>query len=497
MSDKKSAVNRILVTGATGYIGGRLVPELLNRGYHVRAFTRSKKKLENRPWSNHPNAEIFSGDVFDQEILKKACEGCSAAYYLVHSMLPGQKDFKEADREAALNMKKAAEESFLERIIYLGGLGEDSADLSKHLKSRAEVSRILSSGKVPVTTLRAAMIIGSGSASFEILRYLVDRLPVMITPKWLETPSQPIAIRNVIEYLVEALAHEETLDKSFDIGGSEVLTYRRLMQIYAEEAKLPKRLVIPVPVLTPRLSSYWIHLVTPVPASIARPLAEGLKNPVVCQNNEIQKKIPQKVLSPRESIAHALKRLGSAHIISHWTDAGKMPPVESVYAGDPKWAGGTILKDQQEALTDQKIESLWMVISAIGGLNGWYYANLLWVIRGFLDKVFGGVGLRRGRRDPQDLSSGDALDFWRVLSVKRESHLVLLAEMKLPGIATLEFKLTPKDGKTLVTQTALFKPRGLLGILYWYLLLPFHFFIFTGLLNQILKRARLLDGAEK
>lgn len=481
------------MTGATGYVGGRLIPALLERGFHVRAMGRSLQKLRSRPWSELPHLELVEGDVFDPASLKKAVSGCKSAYYLVHSMLPGQKDFKRADREAAQNMREAAAEANLDEIIYLSGLGEDDPDLSEHLKSRSEVAEVLRKGPVPVTVLRAAMIMGSGSASFEILRYLVDRLPVMITPKWLATPNQPIAIRNVIEYLVGCLEHVETRGETYDIGGAEVLTYRKLMRIYADEAGLPRRLVIPVPVLTPRLSSYWIHLVTPVPSSIARPLAEGLKNPVVCKDNRIKEIIPQKLLTPREAMRLALNLTQSGTIQTHWTDAGTMPPVEAVYAGDPGWSGGTVLRDHRERRTLASAESVWKIITAIGGNNGWYYATWLWRIRGFLDKLFGGVGLRRGRRSSTDLLLGDALDFWRVLRVKKNQHLVLLAEMKLPGRATLEFKVKQRGDKTQVTQTASFKPRGLWGIVYWFMLLPFHFFIFNGMLRQIILKAEALE----
>lgn len=297
----------VFVTGATGYIAGELIPNLLEEGYAVRAFVRSPEKLQNRPWNNHPNVEIKTGDMLEAESLKRASAGCGAAYYLVHSMRPGQKDFREADKKAARNMRAAAEENKLERIIYLGALGEKIPELSPHLKSRAEVAEILQSGKVPVTVLRAAMIIGAGSASFEILKYLVNRLPIMITPRWLSTPNQPIAVSNVVCYLTECLKKKETAGQSYDIGGSEVVTYRRLMEIYAEEAGLRKRLIIPVPVLTPRLSSYWINLVTPISASIARPLAEGLRNPVICKDNRIREIIPQKLLNCREAVSLALK----------------------------------------------------------------------------------------------------------------------------------------------------------------------------------------------
>ncbi len=489
MPQQNNSDKLILVTGATGYIGGRLVPKLLEEGYKVRAFTRSEKKLRSRVWANHPNVELYVGDVFDVESLKRACVGCSIVYYLVHSMLPGQKDFEQADRDAAENMKQAAQSQGVGRMVYLGGLGEDNPDLSKHLKSRAEVAKILSSGEVPVTIFRAAMIIGSGSASFEILRYLVDRLPLMVTPKWLETPSQPIAIRNVIEYLVCCLKHSETDGKTYDIGGSEVLTYRRLMELYAVEANLPKRLVIPVPVLTPRLSSYWIHLVTPVPASIARPLAEGLKNPVVCQNDDIKKIIKQEVLSPSESIRRALNKLDDNEIKSHWTDAGTMPPMESIYEGDPDWAGGTVFEDKREIVPHSDVEKAWKVIEGIGGKHGWYHANGLWIIRGFLDRMVGGVGLRRGRRDDDNLIPGDALDFWRVVAVEKNKKLLLFAEMKLPGTAMLEFRVDNSGGECRIQQIARFNPLGLFGILYWYLVLPFHGYVFNGMLKKIAERS--------
>lgn len=488
----------ILVTGATGYIGGRLVPQLLQAGYRVRAASRSISKLKSRPWAQHTSVELVELNALDLQSFNQSAEGCFAAYYLVHSMLPGQSNFEEADRNAAQNMVAAAEFRNLDRIIYLGGLGEDTPDLSKHLQSRAEVGKILSSGKVPVTTLRAAMIIGSGSASFEILRYLVDRLPVMITPKWLQTKSQPIAVRNVIEYLVGTLKHDEMKGKVYDIGGKDILTYHDLMKIYAEEAGLPKRWVIPVPVLTPRLSSYWIHLVTPVSSAIARPLAEGLKNPVVCQENKIRELIPEEVLGCREAIRFALERLRGDQVISHWTDAGSLPPVESVYKGDPKWAGGTRFRDHKECVVPCAPERVWKVICAIGGKNGWYYANWLWVLRGFLDHLFGGVGLRRGRRDGDEILPGDALDFWRVLHVEPGKELVLLAEMKLPGTATLTFRVTPAEGNaTRLEQIAEYVPKGLLGILYWYSVAPFHHFIFNGMMSRIGELALLTPTPSK
>lgn len=478
----------VLVLGATGYVGGRLVPHLLNAGYTVRAVSRSLQKLKGRPWATHPNVQLVSADVINETSLAQAMEGCEVAFYLVHSMLPGEKDFEKTDRNAAKILVKAAEAAHLERIIHLSGLGEASSDLSPHLRSRAEVARILQEGPVPATILRAAMIIGSGSASFEILRYLVERLPVMMTPKWVATPSQPIAIRNVLTYLIGCLQTPETAGRMFDIGGPDVLPYRDLMKIYAEEAGLPKRWIIPIPLFTPKLSSYWIHLVTPVSAAVARPLSEGLKNPAVCQENTIQTLIPQTLLSCREAIHLALERVQNHNIETHWSDAGSLPPVEAAYPGDPNWSGGAVYKDQRQIVVQTSTEDLWQYVVRIGGTTGWYYGNELWRLRGFLDRLFGGVGHRRGRRHPTVLMAGDALDFWRALEVEPFKRLRLLAEMKVPGTAILEFELHPQsNGDTRLVQTALYVPRGLGGLLYWYSVLPFHNLIFNGMLKGIAK----------
>ncbi|WP_303673574.1 SDR family oxidoreductase [Vampirovibrio chlorellavorus] len=487
----------ILVLGATGYVGGRLVPRLLEAGYRVRAASRSIRKLESRSWGHHPLVELAAVDVTDLASLTGAVQGCTVAYYLVHSMDPSNQDFSEADRQAAANMVQAARDGGLSRIIYLSGLGHDDGDLSKHLKSRTEVAHILSEGPIPVTVLRAAMIIGSGSASFEILRYLVDRLPVMITPKWLSTPCQPIAIRNVLNYLLGCLQHPETTGQTYDIGGEDILTYRQLMEIYSEEARLGHRWIIPIPFFTPTLSSYWIHLVTPVSASIARPLAEGLRNPVVCGESRIREIIPQDLLSVREAIHLALDNIVRQSVESHWTDAGYLPPVETRYPGDPDWSGGTLFKDRRVIRVEGCIDDLWHAIVRIGGENGWYYGNWLWSIRGLLDKLFGGVGSYRGRRDPERVYPGDALDFWRVLNVDEPKRLRLLAEMKVPGLAVLEFLITPlENGQLELAQTAWFAPRGLGGLLYWYAVAPLHNLVFNGMLRGIAKASHrpLLQG---
>lgn len=483
-------VNKILVTGATGYVGGRLIPKLLEEGYQLRVTSRSLSKLKSRPWAQDPAVELVELNLLDPKQVTEACQGCEAAYFLVHSMESGQQDFAKTEAKIALHMQKAAAKAQLKQIIYLGGLGKKDKELSKHLHSRLQVAEILKSGKVPITFLRAAMIIGSGSASFEMLRYLVERLPIMVTPKWIKTPNQPISIRNVIEYLTGCLLNPKTFGKDFDIGGPEILTYRQLMEIYAEEAQLRRRWIIPVPVLTPRLSSYWIHFVTPVPSYIAKPLAQGLINPVVCENEEIKKILPQKLLSPREAIRRAIDILGTEKIISHWSDAGEFPKMEWSQEGDPQWAGGTLLVDERHRLIKASTKEIWNCIQKIGGSQGWYHGNFLWKLRGWMDRLLGGVGLQRGRRHPSQLRVGDALDFWRVIQVRPQKKLLLFAEMKLPGKAWLEFTITEQsNGNCDLEQTARFRPRGLWGILYWYMIFPFHGMIFNGMLKKIAQLA--------
>ncbi|WP_305041175.1 SDR family oxidoreductase [Geoalkalibacter sp.] len=481
----------VLVVGSTGYIGGRLIPRLLREGYRVRALARSLTKVRARSWAENPGVELVQGDVLDRGSLERAARGCRAAYYLVHSMNPATRDFAEADRKAAENMVAAAEQAGLERIVYLSGLGEEGASLSKHLRSRAEVAGILRRGATPVTVLRAAMIIGSGSASFEILRYLVERLPLMVTPRWVDTPCQPIAVRNVLEYLVGCLGTPLTLGETFDIGQPEVTTYRKLMESYAEEAGLRRRLIFPVPVLTPRLSSYWIHLVTPVPAALARPLAEGLRNAVICRDTRIREILPQELLDSRQAIRLALQDLRRREVESSWTDAGELPPAEWGAEHDPDWAGGTLYEDRRSVLVEASRERVWEVVARLGGETGWYYADWLWRLRGLADRLVGGVGLRRGRRDPVEILPGDALDFWRVVAVEPGRRLLLAAEMKLPGRALLEISLHPAaDHRTELRQVARFVPRGLGGILYWSLVTPLHSLVFRGMLHGIARQAR-------
>jgi uncharacterized protein YbjT (DUF2867 family) len=476
-------MERIAVAGATGYIGGRLTPQLLDHGYAVRCLVRSPGKLKGRQWAGHERVEIHRADLADAPSLTRELQGCDAAFYLVHSMMSAGGEYAERDQSLALTFARAAGDARVGRIIYLGGLGETGAGLSEHLSSRRDVEAALASTGVPVTVLRAAMIIGSGSASFEILRYLVQRLPVMITPKWVSTPCQPIAVRNVLTYLIGVLSVSETTGRVFDIGGSETMCYSDIMRVMAEELGLPRRWIIPVPVLTPRLSSYWIHLVTPLSNKIARPLAEGLKNPVVCRENRITQLIPQHLLSVREAIHAALSQVAAHHVETSWSMAGPMP-------GDPDWAGGTLFRDSREITIDAPDWAAFRAVCRLGGGRGWYSINWLWRLRGWLDRLAGGPGLRRGRRDPDALGYGEALDFWRVAGIELNRSLSLRAEMRLPGEALLDFCIEPK-GKASCTlrQTALFQPRGLLGLVYWYAVLPFHQVVFRGMLAGVQRDA--------
>ena len=472
----------MLVTGATGYIGGRLVPRLLAAGHRVRCLARAPRKLADRPWAVDPGVEIVEGDAWDPAALDRALGGCRAAYYLVHSMVAAGGEYAERDRALARAFAAAAERAGLERILYLGGLGELGEGLSEHLASRREVEALLASGRTPVTVFRAAMIIGSGSASFEILRYLVERLPVMVTPRWVATECQPIAVRNVVQYLVDALDRSETAGRTLDIGGPDVLSYRELMRTMAEERDLGRRYVLPVPVLTPRLSSLWIHLVTPLSQRIARPLAEGLRNRVVCRDAEAQRLLPQPLLTVRQAIRAALDHVAQDEVETSWSMAGPVP-------GDPDWAGGTVFTDRREVAVEAPPEAVYAAVVRIGGGQGWYAADGLWRLRGLLDRLVGGPGLRRGRRDAEEVGYGEALDFWRVTAVERNRRLALRAEMKLPGEALLEFEITPAGDGARLAQTARFRPRGLLGLAYWYAVAPFHAFVFDGMAQGIRREA--------
>ena len=475
----------IAVTGATGYVGGRLVPRLLQAGYRVRCLVRNTKKLSGRHWAAHPDLEVVQTELAEKDRVIESLRGCTTAYYLVHSMISAGRNYDDVDQDLASNFGDAAREAGIERIIYLGGLGELGGSLSQHLKSRRKVEATLAESGVPLTVLRAAMIIGSGSASFEILRYLVERLPVMVTPRWVRTQCQPISIADVLFYLQACLDTPETIGQNLDIGGSEVITYRDLMRIVAEELKLPKRLIVPVPVLTPRLSSYWIHMVTPVGARIARPLAEGLANTVICRDDSAAVLMPHDPQSPREAIASALQHEATNEVATSWVDAGPVP-------GDPDWSGGRAYVDRRQVRVGADAKSVYEAVKIIGGGHGYYAADWLWRLRGIMDQLMGGPGLRRGRRDNRDIGCGDALDFWRVMDADPGRRLRLYAEMKLPGKATLEFDIAsdPDDPtRSILTQVARFRPKGLTGILYWYAVKPLHGIVFNGMLKGIKREA--------
>ncbi|MFZ1730285.1 MAG: SDR family oxidoreductase [Bacteroidota bacterium] len=475
----------ILVTGATGYIGGRLVAKLLEKGYRVRCMVRDPSRLQGRPWQNA--VEIVEGDVLDADSLEPAMRGVSTAYYLIHSLASGS-DFHERDLQAARNFSAAAEKGGIERIIFLGGLAATSPELSEHLRSRQQSGDALRTTDIPVTEFRAGVIVGSGSLSFEMIRYLSERLPVMICPRWVFTRTQPIGIREVLEYLAAALEVPESAGRTIEIGGADVITYGDMMKIYAEVRGL-KRLLLQVPVLTPRLSSYWVNIVTPIPAVIARPLIEGLRNENIVHEHSARELFP--AINPvgyRESVARALARLNADTIETMWSDAlsssqGDIPPVKLTVQE------GMIMERRQREVSASAAD-VFAVFAGIGGERGWFAWNWAWEVRGFIDKIVGGVGLRRGRRHPDELRVGEALDFWRVELVKPGQLLRLRAEMLVPGKAWLQFEAEPRgDGRALLSQTAFFAPKGLAGWLYWYLLYPMHALIFNGLIKQIAIRA--------
>jgi uncharacterized protein YbjT (DUF2867 family) len=483
----------VLVAGATGYIGRRLVAELVAAGYRVRCLARTPRKLDAESWRAH--VEVVTGNVLQPESLIEAFRDVDAAYYLVHS-IGSQSDWQTRDRTAAENFRDAAAAAHIEQIVYLGGLGDGAAGaLSPHLASRHEVGRVLSAGPVPLTELRAAVVIGSGSASFEMLRHLVEVLPVMTTPRWVETRVQPIAVRDVLVYLTGVLGNRDAYGRVFEIGGDDVVTYHEMMDMYAQVAGLRKRVIVPVPVLSPRLSSLWVGLVTPIPADLARPLIDSLVNEVVVHDNSIAAVVPHDPIGCRKAIELALRRMGDVDVSTRWTDAelyGRTPA--DPMPADPEWAGATILTDEQVFHTDATPEALYREVCALGGERGWLVGDRLWTLRGWMDRLVGGVGMRRGRRHPTDLRVGDVVDFWRVEALEPSRLLRLRAEMRLPGDAWLEWSITPEREGVRFAQRARFRPRGLFGRAYWYAALPFHGFIFGPLARRIEERAHAVAG---
>ncbi|MFF8275911.1 DUF2867 domain-containing protein [Streptomyces lateritius] len=489
---------RCLVTGASGYIGGRLVPELLAAGHRVRCLARTPAKLRDHPWA--ARTDIVRGDVTDAATLAPALRDIDVAYYLVHGL--GGRDFERTDREAASTFAEQARAAGVRRVVYLGGLsprGVPDEELSPHLRSRAEVGRILLDSGVPTTVLRAAVIIGSGSASFEMLRYLTERLPVMVTPSWVRTRIQPIAVRDVLRYLVGSARMPDDVSRVFDIGGPDVLTYLDMMRRYAAVAGLPRRLILPVPVLTPRLSSHWIGLITPVPSSLARPLAESLRHEVVCHEHDIASLVPDPPGAPLPfdtALTLALQRVREADVTTRWSSASVPGAPSDPLPTDPDWAGGSLYSDTRERTVAARPEALWRVIEGIGGENGWYSFPLAWAVRGWLDRLVGGVGLRRGRRDAARLRVGDSLDFWRVEEIERGRLLRLRAEMRLPGLAWLEmYAERDEEGRTRYRQRALFHPHGLAGQAYWWSVTPFHAVVFGGMARSIARTAEASEAA--
>ena len=474
----------ILVTGATGYIGGRLVPRLLAKGHRVRVLVRSRERVLSRPWAGQ--VEVAVGDALDPESLPEALEGVESAYYLIHSLSMGP-GFRELDMQAARTFGDAAGKAGVRRIIYLGGLGDPESNLSSHLRSRQESGAALREGGVPVTELRAGVIIGSGSLSFEMVRHLVERLPIMVCPRWIYSRIQPIAIDDLLEYLASALDVADCQGRTVEIGGSDATTYRGLMLGYARARGL-QRFLVPVPVLTPRLSSYWVHWMTPVPAPITRALAEGLRNDVVVTNDLARTVFPDIVPGDYASaIRTALQDLEEGRIDTSWSDAfgTRTTPPESVSLESRE---GLIVERRRRSVT-APAHDVYQCFIRMGGTRGWYFANWAWRLRGMLDRVLGGAGLRRGRRHPDDLRVGDALDFWRVEDLEPDRLLRLRSEMKVPGNAWLQFEVLGAGDAAQLEQTAVFAPRGLMGLVYWYALYPVHAWIFRGMIRAIAHRA--------
>jgi uncharacterized protein YbjT (DUF2867 family) len=479
---------KVLVTGATGYIGGRLVPRLLAAGYPVRVLVRDPRRLQGRPWLGQ--VEVATGDVLQPETLVAAMQGISYAYYMIHSMSSAS-NFHERDIAAASGFSLAARSADVQRIIYLGGLGDPDSELSMHLRSRQDTGEALRQSGVPVTEFRAAVIVGSGSLSFEMIRYLTERVPVMVCPRWVFTRIQPIGIDDVLAYLVQSLSMPESAGCVVEVGGRDVLTYGDMMLGYAKARGL-KRFLLPVPVLTPRLSSYWVHWVTPVPADIARPLIEGLRNEVIVRSDLARHLFPAiEPVDYQTAVRRALETVQAGEVETIWSDsqASSLGDIKPVYLAQEQ---GMILERREQVVPSSPAE-VYRVFSGLGGKRGWLSVDLAWRMRGAFDRLVGGVGMRRGRRHPDEVRVGDAIDFWRVEAVEPDRLLRLRAEMKVPGKAWLQFEAMPlEDGQTRLVQTAFFEPKGLSGLLYWYLLYPVHQYIFGNMVHKIAGRAKEL-----
>ena len=476
-------IGRILITGASGYIGGRLVPELLARGYKVRIMVRGSADVYENLW---PEAELVVADALDIEQLRGALDGVTCAYYLIHSLHLGLKEFEAADIKAASNFRQVAEEKQIKRIIYLGGLGDIRSPLSSHLRNRMEVAKELRKGKTSVTILRAAIIMGSGSASYEIIQHLVRKLPVIPIPKWAKNKCQPIAIRDLIKYLVGVLEVPETTGKSFDIGGRLVLTYERMLKVWA--IVLQKNTIfIPYPFSHIGLFAYLASLFTPVPNTITQCLMEGLKNEVICQDNSIKQFLPLKPISFRESIVRAMSREEQDDVHTRWSDA--YPPAHELALKLHELKAKATYTTEYSLFTKKSASSLFNSICKIGGKEGWFHSNWIWRLRGILDRIVLGVGTSRGRKSRTRLKINDVIDFWRIEDLQKNQRLLLRAEMRLPGRAWLEFNIKEDQNKRRLSVVPYYDTHTFLGKLYWYVCLPLHRFIFERLIEAIEKRS--------
>ncbi|WP_434992807.1 SDR family oxidoreductase [Arthrobacter sp. Ld5] len=484
----------ILVTGATGYIGGRLVTKLVAEGRRVRVIVRSPQKLKDVPWAG--SVEIVEGDLQDRESMRAVTQGVDTLYYLVHSMGSGR-NFDRREADIATIVSEAAADAGVRRIVYLGGLHPEGVELSTHMRSRTQVGTILLESGVPTVAFQAGVVIGSGSASFEMIRHLSDVLPVMPAPKWVLNHIEPIAVRDVIHYLIGALDLPEGLNRTFDLGSREVLTYAEMMNQYAEAAGLPRRRILALPVLTPRLAGHWVNLVTPIPRAMAMPLIESLQHDAVTSEHDIDRYIavPEGGLTGyRRAVDLALGKMRGGEVETSWAGATQVDAAADPLPSDPQWAGHTVFTDVQTYSSSASPEKLWSVVEGIGGENGWYSWTVGWAARGWMDKLAGGVGLRRGRRDARELLTGEALDFWRVEEIVRGRSLRLRAEMKVPGRAWLEFRVEPDGSGSSFYQRAVFFPHGLSGRLYWLAVLPFHGFIFKSMARNIATAAEALPS---
>ncbi len=472
---------KILLTGVTGYIGKRLLPLLLEQGHQVVCCVRDKKRF-----SAPENTTVLEIDFLNEIDECLIPNDIDAAYYLIHSMASNVGSFEKLETTSAKNFVKFIDNTAAKQIIYLSGISNEKK-LSRHLESRKNTEKILGKSKIPLTVLRASIIVGSGSASFEIIRDLVEKLPIMITPKWLNTKSQPIAIRNVLQYLIGVLLDERTYNKDYDIGGNEILTYKEMLLQFAEVRRL-KRLIITVPVMTPRLSSYWLYFVTATSYKLAVNLVNSMKVEVIARDfdhPELEKMLGIEPISYKDAVRAAFTKISQNEVVSSWKDSLSSSASEDFLSKNIEVPVNGCFIDKRVKKIESKEEVLGRIWS-LGGNTGWYYGNFLWRIRGFLDKLAAGVGLRRGRTNQNDINAGDALDFWRVLVAdKKNMRLLLYAEMKLPGEAWLEFKVTSGETGDLLTQTATFRPKGILGRLYWYTVLPFHFFVFEGMAKKV------------